>query len=109
MSLGQTQKLKEVMLDLEKSRQMERIKNAEAERIKELYEKSKKKCKEVEEEQEELVEKIHNLKKEKAALENQLLMAPSGNSADRSDFEKTKLKERVEILETKLEKKRGKI
>jgi len=56
-----------------------------------------------------MVEKIHSLKKEKANLENQLLMAPNGMGGERNEFEKGKLKERLEILEGKVEKKRRKI
>ena len=109
-------KLKEVQRDLERLQTFDKVRQAEMQRLKETYEKLKKKTKEVEDENEELHEKVHQLKKDKSEAENQLLLiqgggnsgsaGSQGESKGANDYEKQKLKERVEICEQKLAKKR---
>ena len=68
---------------------MDKVKQQELDRFKEVTEKQKRKIKDLEEENENLLEKNHTLKKEKAELERGLLMGnDKGGSGDLSDFEK---------------------
>jgi hypothetical protein len=50
------------------------------------------------------MEKVHTLKKERSLMEGQMVMMSPGSN-DHSDFERTRLRERVQLLESKLEKK----
>jgi predicted RNase H-like nuclease (RuvC/YqgF family) len=99
-------RVRDLQRELERFKSLEKVKSAEIERHKETIDKQKKKFKEIESENEELHEKIHTLKQEKAELERQLLFQGSSSNDVNMDFEKTKLRQKIEELERKIEKKR---
>lgn len=104
-------KMKELNREIERLKSSEKIKQTEIDMLKEKLDKTKKKLSDIENEQEEMIEKNHALKKEKASLENQLLFG-SGNGAGeggRGDFEKEKLREKIDELMAKIENKRQKL
>lgn len=81
------------------------------ERLKEQSEKQKKQMKELEDEKDEMLDKIHTLKKEKSVLENQIVYGNNGKGGvdERTDFEKTKMKEKIDELYAKIQKKKDKL
>src|SRR3569833_3294998 len=78
----------------EMMKSVEKIRQAELDRFKESNAQLKKKVKDMEEENEVLVEKNHALKKEKANLENDLLFKVFcfGGNEQINDLEKKKLR-----------------
>lgn len=88
---------------------IERIKQGDFDRLKDQYEQVKRRLKEVEEEKDELYDKNLALKKERSVLESQAMMFGDPGNSGMNDFEKNKLKENIEKLYDKLEKKKEKI
>jgi len=74
------------------------VRLAEIDRLKSSMDSYKKKAKELEDQNEALIEKNYQLKKERAEMENNLLFKDGGGAHAINDFEKQKLREKVEEL-----------
>ncbi len=96
-------KLKETERELEKLLGLDKVRQADLERYKSTTEQQKKKIKELENQHEQMIEKYHNLKKEQAELENAIMFKDNGENGA-ADFEKTRLRTKIEELQGKIKK-----